>query len=97
MTTLYRLRFLAAIAAACALPILYVAAWLALDPRLIRFDQLEIGDQYLEAHPSVGFKVITKILPDVASAFSETCSGRQRNERVEVRGSHKVRKVSHVE
>lgn len=93
MTTLYRLRWLAAIAAACAIPILYVAAWLALDPRLIRFDQLEIGDSWWEANPQVGYKLITKILPDVAATQIETCSGRQRNVRVDVRPSHKVRKV----
>lgn len=93
MRILFSIRWLAAVAAACALPILYAAAWLALDPRLIRFDQLEEGQTYFEGHPKLGWKEFTKVAPDVASAFRQTCSGRMHNDFVVVRGSHKVRKV----
>lgn len=92
MTTLYRLRILAALAAACALPVIYLALFEVAN-KLTRFEDLQIGDSWWEANPQVGFKRITKILPDVATAFVEPQSGRQRNVRVDVRPSHKVRKV----
>lgn len=92
MTTLYRLRVLATIAAACALPVIYLALFEVAN-KLTRFEDLQIGDSYWEANPQVGYKLITKILPDVAATQIETCSGRQRNVRVDVRPSHKVRKV----
>lgn len=92
MRTVFNIRVLAAIAAACALPIIYLALF-EVASKLTRFEDLQIGDAYYEGHPQLGWKKLTKVDEGWASAFRQTCSGRQHNDFVPVRDSHKVRKV----
>jgi hypothetical protein len=93
INTLSGLRLPIAIAAVLfAVPVFYAALWLT-DPKLVKFGDLELGASYMEGHQRLGWKRLTKVAPDVASAFREMCGGRKFNDFVSVKPDHKVKRI----
>lgn len=73
--------------------VLAVVFWLleAVREGTVEFKDLQVGDQYWEANQRVGYKLLTKVAPDMASAFRQTCSGLQHNDFISVKPEHRVR------